>query len=114
MRVAERFLARLFQEFGGKIELYHANGIVMVFSDDEVKMFLQRASLDPLGSDFRHSPGVRGVSADRKERTAEPLDSLMRRRAGYVPANAKIFLQALSHAVGDFGREMQAVSIVKK
>lgn len=113
MKLPRWQLARLAQEFGGQIKVYKAQGISMVLSDKHIKMFLPTASFDPNLNKLSSPLHLHGITMARGGQSGETLASLIRRRAGYVPASCDIFTEALLHSIGSFGREMRSIPIKK-
>lgn len=106
-KLSRRILESFIREFGGEISYYTRNGIGMVLSNGFVKMFVPLRSLYP----NQKSGGPLNLHGVTLNRNVESIETLMHQHYGYVPANTKIFFQALRHSIGHFGREIGHVPL---
>lgn len=100
IRVGTVVLAAWIEEFGGRIDVLQANGVIAVLSDGQLVAFVPNRLTLPASASGK-GPQVR-VS------TAGAFELWRKNKYGYVPVNARSFGEALrQHSIGDFGKLVQ-------
>jgi|SRR6185369_4209678 len=101
--VPRAVLERYKSEFGGRIDFWSAQGVIVVLSDRIVRAFVPHHLI--FGAAIRDARGkARGTLGTDEQR----FDLWVRGKHGYVPADAKIFADAMAQRTrGDFAKVVQ-------
>lgn len=104
-------LSEFAKEFPGRIEFWKSQRIGMVVSDGRICRFVPMRAMNMGGKKRSEQLEVHGVGIRRE---SENFDYIRRTRYGYVPLEARIFLESLLHSVGDQGRAMRSILLRSK
>lgn len=97
-KIAGRNLNIVVREFGGRVEVYHSQGITMIVSNGSIRQFLTNRAFTRKIANTRRAIRLNGVVLN----PASPAESesVVRTGLGYVPEGARLFLHSLLHFGG--------------